>query len=264
MGLYDKTLRALLSKNLIGLDDKILVTCGGPQDRDIFLANGFKDVIISNLDYHDDDSNFEPYKWERQDAEELTHDDSTFDWVFAHFGLHHCASPHKALCEMLRVAIAGVVVFESRDSLLMRAAVFVGIVPEYELAPVALTEGERGGYRNSSIPNYVYRWTERAVESTVKSYLPQFTHTFLYFYGYRVPTQRLAMSRRMSERFLARLFKIAVPIVEKLFPRQGNEFGFLVTKRELLQPWIKEVDDNLVPDLNYLKENFNVEKYKKT
>jgi hypothetical protein len=146
---------------------------------------------------------------------------------------------------------------------LLKFAVRLGMAPDYELAPAALTGGACGGYRNTSIPNHIYRWTERVVESTVNSYLPAFTHSFSYYYGYRIPTQRLAMSPKRWKRLLGKSAEIFVPIVEKLIPKQGNEFAFLVSKRESLQPWITEKDGEPRPDIDYLQEAFRTEKYKK-
>jgi ubiquinone/menaquinone biosynthesis C-methylase UbiE len=94
-------------------------------------------VTISNLDHHDRiESNYAPYAWVRQDAENLTVTDDSYDWVVVNAGLHHCGSPHRALCEMLRVARQGVLVLEARDSFLMRIAVRFGLTVQHELEPV--------------------------------------------------------------------------------------------------------------------------------
>ena len=79
---------------------------------------------------------------------------SSFDWAIVHAGLHHCASPHRGLLEMCRVARKGVVVMEARDSMLIRLAARVGLVPNYELETVAIANFAIGGLRNSAIPNY--------------------------------------------------------------------------------------------------------------
>jgi ubiquinone/menaquinone biosynthesis C-methylase UbiE len=51
---------------------------------------------------------FAPFSWSFQDAEQLSFEDEAFDYVFVHAGLHHCASPHRALLEMYRVARRGI------------------------------------------------------------------------------------------------------------------------------------------------------------
>ena len=164
---------------------------------------------------------------------------------------------------MLRVSAKGAAVYEARDSILMRLAVRFNLTPEYETAPAALTGGTHGGYRNGPIPNYVYRWTERVVETTVKSYLPAFQHSFHYTYGFRIPTQRLAMSPSFPKRFIAKCAEFLVPLLELVLRKQGNEFGFLVTKRDSLQPWMMEADGELKPDLEYLRNEYRVDKYQK-
>ncbi len=54
-----------------------------------------------------------------------------------HAGLHHCGSPHRALLEMYRVARKAAVVFEARDSLMMRSAVALGFTNDFELEAVS-------------------------------------------------------------------------------------------------------------------------------
>lgn len=85
--------------------------------------------------------------------------DGSFDQVIEHMSLHHCAVPHQALAEMMREARRGVLVMENRDSALMRLAVRLGWAAEYELAAVAGNAFQHGGWRNTAVPNFVYRWT---------------------------------------------------------------------------------------------------------
>ena len=175
-------------------DDSVVVICGGPYDRTVMKTCGLSNVVITNVDHHGGETDLSPYSWEYQDAEAMTCADDSADWVAVHAGLHHCASPHKALCEMLRVARKGVLVIEARDSLLMRLAQRLGMTPRFELEPALLTGGKWGGYRNTKLPNYIYRWTEREFEKTVTSFAPQYVFDFSYRYGYRLPLQRLEMA----------------------------------------------------------------------
>ena len=147
----------------------------------------------------------------------MSYDDDSFDYTIVHAGLHHCASPHRGVCEMLRVARKGIAVFEARDSLLMRLAVHIGLSDEYELAPVA--ERGAGGVRNSSIPNAIYRWTEKEFKKTVNSYIPQYQHDFTFFYGYRAPGRRLDMSSFALKSLASNAIPIAIPLLEKMAPR---------------------------------------------
>ena len=198
---------------------------------------GLTNVVISDLDHHGGVvSSYEPYEWMLQDAENLTLADDSFDWVVVHAGLHHVGSPHKAICEMLRVARRGILVIEARDSLLMRLAAKLGLTKEFEVGPVLLSGGESttqlGGYRNTHIPNYVYRWTEREVVKTVYSYLPQYIHGFSVFYGLSLPLERMTMSTSIAKRSLVSVLNSFAWILENLAPRQGNQFAFVVSKKE--------------------------------
>ncbi|MGI8770828.1 MAG: methyltransferase domain-containing protein [Acidobacteriaceae bacterium] len=151
----------ILQKAHIPKDTSILVVCGGELDREVLLSNGFTSVTISNLDERVRGDEFAPFSWSFQDAEQLSFGDATFDYVLVHAGLHHCASPHRALLEMYRVARRGILAFEARDSLLMKVAKAMNTVPSYEAAAVRSNEYRWGGVRNSCVPNYIYAGPKR-------------------------------------------------------------------------------------------------------
>lgn len=152
IGFYERVLRRLVDEGLVQRDWNVLVVAGGAVDRAAFAASGFTDVKFTNLSGDGD---------EQQDAEALGYDDDAFDFAVISAGLHHCASPHRALLELYRVARHGLLALEARDSALMRVAQRMGVVDEYELTAVADNDFAAGGVRNSPVPNYVYRWTER-------------------------------------------------------------------------------------------------------
>jgi SAM-dependent methyltransferase len=122
---YRSTLRKLVRTRRLDPAAKTLVVCGGELDRDMLVNFGFTDVTISNLDTRM--TGFPPYEWAHQDAEALTYRDGAFAQVIEHNGLHHCASPHRALTEMYRVASRVVVAFEPRDSMALRLARRLGL-----------------------------------------------------------------------------------------------------------------------------------------
>jgi SAM-dependent methyltransferase len=234
---YRRTLTRLLDEGVACTDDRIVVTCGGPVDRDTLVDTGFTNVVITNLDKRMVGDEYAPYTWDRQDAENLTWPDDSADWGLVHAGLHHCASPHRALGELLRVGRKGAIAFEARDSLLVRTGVRLGLVEEYEVTAVAANGGDFGGVRNGPVPNHVYRWTEREVRKTVRSLLPAHEHDIRFLYGVRVPTDRLVEGWR---RALGRTAAKAAPVVEKVAPRQGNEFAFVIRKNVRPQPWLRD------------------------
>ena len=179
---------------------------------------GFADFTITNLDGGRANH--------RQDAENLTYGDGSFDVVIVHAGLHHCHSPHRALLEMYRVARKCIVAFESRDSLLMRAAVRMGLTESYEES--GITADGRGGVADTGVPNFIYRWTERDVQKTIASYDPVRSALIRYFYDMRIPVQRFTRSGNYVLRAIAIMVEPLSKVFAAVAPKQCNEFAFAV------------------------------------
>jgi SAM-dependent methyltransferase len=234
MDFYEIVLGRLVRAHTMSTTDSIVVICGGSYDAQCLQRASFTNVIITNVD---EAYGCAPFEWQHQDAENLRFQDSSFDWAIVHAGLHHCASPHRGLLEMCRVARKGVVVMEARDSMLIRLAARVGLVPNYELETVAIANFAIGGLRNSAIPNYIYRWTEREVFKTIESAFPGRANKIQFFYGMTLPTQRLSMSTA-SKRFLARALGLCARAAQVLFTKQCNRFAFVVTPNGN-KPWIE-------------------------
>ena len=256
---YLRTLGDLLESGQISTSARVLVTCGGSMDQQVFARAGFQDVVISNVDTRLKGDEFAPFRWSFQDAERLEFPDSHFDFVVAHSGLHHCRSPHRALLEMYRVASKGVLVFEPRDGLLVRYGVRLGIGQEYEVAAVVANGGAYGGVENSAVPNYVYRWTARDVEKTIHSYAPHARHTFRYFYALRAPGAAGGMRRGSWRLPLTRALDFALTRFARVFPAFANNIGFFIGKPALprdLQPWVREDDGVLRLDEKYAAQHF--------
>ena len=238
---YAETVRAAMREGVLDLGMRVLVACGGQRDRDVLLACGLRDVTISNLDTRMRGDEFAPYAWSYQDAECLGFEDGSFDFVIVHNGLHHCKSPHRALCELYRVAKSGVLVFEPRDGALVRLAVRLNFGQEYELAAVFDNNFKFGGVQNSEVPNFVYRWTEDEVQKTVQSYAPIGNHRYSFYYATRVPWERLRLMR--NKRHLGAVI-LALPVLKVLsavFPRVCNNFAFMIAKPSVprdLFPWL--------------------------
>lgn len=237
MQIYERVLRGLLQSGDLSATDKIIVLCGGSHDARVLEALGFSDVVITNLDERYD-GYCEPFAWRRLDAEETGLEPDSFDWAFVHAGLHHCASPHRAFLEMIRIARKGALVVEARDSLLMRIAVRAGMAPEYELEAVVLEGGETGGLRNGPVPNYIYRWTEREVRKAVEAAYPGLANDVRFFYGLRLPDLRMAMAGGVKH-MAYRAASLGVRLFHRLFPSQGNEFAFALVKSRAEKPWMR-------------------------
>jgi SAM-dependent methyltransferase len=251
-GFYRRTLDALLDAGVLDRSMSVLVVAGGGADREAFLGAGFANVTISNVDESGDV--YAPYSWSRQDAEALELPDGSFDLVAVSAGLHHCASPHRALVEMVRVARRAVLAIESRDSLLMRIAVRAGAAGEYELEAVVAHDFRAGGVRNSAIPNYVYRWNEREIEKTVAAFEPWARHRFRFFREFELPESLLEMRRNRLAATAVRAAKPLVAAITRAFPSQGNLFAFVVEKTGELQPWVERVDGELRPDEQFIRK----------
>lgn len=229
-GFYLNVLRRLLDAGTISTTDSVLVVCGGPLDEAVATKVGFQNVIVTNLD-NEMSNTF-------QDAENLTYENGSFDVVIVHAGLHHCHSPHRGLLEMYRVARKCVVVFEARDSMLMRMAIRAGLTEDFERSAIS-ADGLRGGVADTGIPNFVYRWTEREVEKTIASYDPAHVTDIRFFYDLRLPIQRLARSGAGMMRAVTTLVEPLSKAFAKVLPRQCNEFAFAISKTGKRQLWIE-------------------------
>lgn len=226
-------------------DSSILVVAAGDRDKE--ALQGFGNVVFSNIDGRRETS--------LEDAESLSFRDASFDYVVIHAALHHCHSPHRALLEMYRVAKLGVLAIEARDSVLMRLLERFGLTDTYEHRGVYFKGGTRGGVRNSALPNFIYRWTEREVEKTVNTFAPQTRNRFRYFYGHNSPAQLLYPGNQLKKAAL-RLAYQAYRLFAWIFPRQQNLFGFLITK-ETINPWVSLTGGEYRLDMDWGKRHFD-------
>jgi SAM-dependent methyltransferase len=237
-GFYGRTLRRLLDEGVADTAMSVLVVAGGELDREVLRSAGFGDVVVTNIS-------------DGVDAEELPFADESYDLAVVSAGLHHCRSPHRALLELYRVARRAAVALEARDSLLLRLAARIGALEEYELTAVAANEFRGGGVRDTAVPNYVYRWTEREVEKTIASYAPHARHRILFFHELEVPFSVVDLSGGPVRRTVARLALPALRLVTRIAPGQANLFAFAVVKPELpgdIQPWLRLGDEGPEPD----------------
>jgi hypothetical protein len=122
----------------------------------------------------------------------------------------------------------------------MRLVERVGLGNNYELSAVEANGGRAGGLRDTAVPNYVYRWTEREVEKTIASYAPHVKHVFAYAHGFGTPCQSNASAGVGIN--LKRLLLVAYRFFVLLFPSQQNLFACRIDKPTIpkdLQPWIR-------------------------
>ena len=241
---YKKTIHKWITNR----SDGILVVAGGKNDRDVFKELGFKNVTISNIDERLNGNDFLPYKWSCQDVENLSFEDSSFDFVVVHAALHHCRSPHRALLEMYRVAKRGIIMFESRDSFIMRILIYFGLTESHEHVNVYYHSCKKGGIRNTDIPNFVYRWTEREIEKTIGSYAPFAPHRFRYSYSHDSPCTPGRIKKGVVKTLFVNLMKPCYYLFSKIFPKQQNLFACFIEKPGIKKDhykWLKYRDGKL-------------------
>ena len=257
---YSRVLRRSLADGHIDRDMSVLVTCGGQLDRDAFQGAGMNNVTISNLSQRSmGTADAAPFAWDYQDAEALTCEDSSYDLAVVHAGLHHCASPHKGLLELYRVARKGVLVFESRDSLLIRMASRLQLSDDFELHPCVQQDFKSGGLRNTGVPNFVYRWTEREVRKTLHSFDPYADTRIHFHYGLRLPYHKLKLNKGQAGHVLVKIVDPGIRLFQKVFPRFCNQFAFFIAKPRYpddLWPWFRLDGDAVVPDHEWIGRTY--------
>jgi SAM-dependent methyltransferase len=227
----------LLTNSSIAKTDSVLAVCAGESEMDLFSQLGFSRVCLSGLDPVLEKSSA-LFECKIADVRSLPFQDGEFEFVFVSDGLHHCDSPHRALVEMYRVARKGVIVMESRDSLAMRIAMRLNLADRYELRAVLANDGMRGGVNYTSIPNFVYRWTEREFEKTICTVDPTGFPGFQYFYGFNQPSRDYHGVKLL-------LFKVSmlfISSISRLFKRQSNSFCMVATKPASLFPWLESYE----------------------
>lgn len=256
LSVFNHALRSASSK--MSRDETVLVLGATDFDRTVFTKMGFRNVTASCF------SPGSPTVLSI-DAEDIAMPDGSFDMLFAHEVLHHVRSPHKALCEMLRVARRHVIFMEPNDSLTMRMLVAAGFSFPFEVLSVQAHSFQAGGVRNTNVPNYIYRWTRREVEKTVSSYLPETggsVHASAYWdfavddlnLSLRASTTRLQLaSSLLGEAQVLGFLRNVQRMLNRLpgVRRQGNKFFCLIEKKSTLRPWLKPSDHGVVFDQGF-------------
>jgi SAM-dependent methyltransferase len=248
----------VLCDRILNRENLSLLVLGGSDDDIHSLRQlRFSNVILSNLSVSPDGSECARSVDGRPmlaiDAEDMAVPNSSYDLVFAHEVLHHCRSPHRALCEMLRVARRYVMFMEPNDSLVMRSLVRMGFSFPYELPAVIDHGGRSGGVRDSAVPNFIYRWNRNEVCKAVASFLAEYVvlvHARSYWDFGAIDEEELALRSRTRLSTLTKLitprgFLATLRFCQRVLNRvpilrnQGNKFLCLVEKKQELKPWLR-------------------------
>ncbi len=266
---FEKVVRKCVHSMGLDLLSDVLVVGGSAEDGRTLHRIGFTRVTLSNLldprPSEQADLDDAGMRTVRVDAEAMELADSSYDLVLAHEMLHHCRSPHKALLEMLRVSRRHVILLEPNNSLAMRVLLRLRFSFPYELPAVIASSFQTGGVRDSSIPNYIYRWNAVDVYQTTASYLAE-SEFDLYTQGYWDFNVDEAELRRRSETRIGSVTKVLSPraflaslhgfqtVVNQIpwLARQGNKFFGCIQKRTELKPWLIRKGDQIQFDANYI------------
>lgn len=217
-------------------ETRLLAVCASKQDWELLTSLGFTNVVVSNLD--EAFASLVPKGcWSYQNAQSLSYEDNTFDWVFVSEGLHHCRSPHRGLLEMYRVCREGIVVIEARDNTLMRLAVRAGLALRYELTAVTSQSCNAGGLDNTSVPNHIYRWTEAEIIKTLRSYDPSGEPQVEFRYGLRLPSKDASTNPR--QRFALQVGGPVLLALTTICKRQRNQLAIIARRPTALYPWLR-------------------------
>jgi len=263
-----RVLLAELNACRVPVDQRVLIVGGSAADEQLLRQVGFKDILNSNLPTDMDRLNGEEASADTKhlalDAEQMDLPSDSYDLVFASEVLHHCSSPHHALCEMLRVSRRYVVFMEPNDSAAMNALVRMNFSFPYELPAVIAHDYQSGGLRDSQIPNFIYRWSRHEVVKTVSSCIPErmFSVRAHPYWDFSVTEEEL--DRRKATRigsvtslmgasnFIA-LLRVAQLTLNRIAPLrgQGNKFFCCIDKGEELKPWMARDGNEIVFNREY-------------
>lgn len=228
---YVDVLRAALRDGAMRVDERVLVVCGGVRDETSLREAGLRNFELSNIG-----GDIEV------DVENLSYPDGAFDAVIVHSGLHHCASPHRGLLEMYRVAKKCIILFEPADNLVTRLGQKLGIGQTYEFAAVQGNCLECAGWRNTSVPNWVYRFTASEIRQTVNCVAPFGPHRFYFHYRTRIPWRQLRARRNKLPLILAAIAAPVLRILDVIGPLASNNLAAVIVKPDLpdeVFPWLE-------------------------
>jgi SAM-dependent methyltransferase len=257
--LYLRAITDLVEAKILATSMTVLVVCGGAVDRDTLRRAGFTHFVVSNLD-KDGAGRLAEGEWSYQDAEALTYPDNSFDFCIVHHGLHHCRSPHKAIGEMLRVARLGTLTIEPADNHFTSLGVRLGFGQDYEHAAVHSHDYLFGGVRNSSVPNYIYRFTAREIRKTALCFEPTQKLEFKFNHSLQVPWAQLTFRKSGMKKLTVRLVLPVLLLAQALLPRAfANQIVSVILKQEeanSLHPWLVRNGSEISPNKQWFAARY--------
>jgi len=244
---YVHVLKTALNDGALRANDRVLVVCGGDKDEASLRAAGLQNFELSNIG-----------GGVAVDVENLSYPDEAFDAVIVHSGLHHCASPHRGLLEMYRVAKRCIILFEPADNFVTRLGQKLGIGQTYEFAAVHGNRLECGGWRNTSVPNWVYRFSASEILNTINCAAPFGPHRFRFHYRTRIPWRQLRARRNKLPLIMASVAAPVLRVLDVVGPVASNNLAAVIVKPDLPKerfPWLAR-GETWVADRGWFMRNF--------
>lgn len=255
-----KMMDSQLRKSKIDPNASVLILGGSDDDLKSMKALGFKNILVSNIasvvasTQKSKDSN----DILSIDIENIALPDNSYDVVFVHEVLHHCQSPHRGLCECLRIAKKLVIFMEPSDSLIMRLITRLGLSARFEVLAVIGNNFISGGVRDTCVPNYIYRWSAHEVTKVVSSYLPAYIQMISAdaYWDFNVSAADLSarkdthiskLTKILPPELILKLLKLFQKIANSvsIFRNQGNKFLCSIEKQGQLRPWLEYKDEKI-------------------
>jgi SAM-dependent methyltransferase len=245
---YVEVLKAAIRDSALKQDDRVLVVCGSVRDEASLKEAGLKNFEMSNIGGDVE-----------VDVENLPYPDASYGAVIVHSGLHHCASPHRGLLEMYRVAKRCIVLFEPADNLITRLGQKLGIGQTYEFAAVQGNRLECGGWRNTSVSNWVYRFTASEIRQTINCAAPFGPHRFTFHYRTRIPWRQLLARRNKLPLMIAALAAPVLRVLDAAGPVGSNNLAAVIVKPDLPRerfPWLEQRGSDWVANHAWFRGKF--------
>ncbi len=211
----------------INKNENFLLISGSVHEIQILKNLGYTNFSVT---YHDikEEKNLQDFGFEinknlfQADVRNLDFKNQSFEYVVTNATLHHVDLPHKSITEMYRVAKKGVLIIESNDSLIMKIACKFKFAEDFEISSIDL-KNNSGGLLDTGVPNYVYRWNEREVIKTLKSYDPSNITCINFNYANDLTNLK-------SNKLYVKILMIFAKIIFFIFKKQQNCLSIFIDK----------------------------------
>jgi len=140
----------------------------------------------------------------------------------------------------------------------------LGIGQTYEFAAVQGNRLECGGWRNTSVPNWVYRFTASEIRQTVNCAAPFGPHWFCFHYRTRIPWRQLRARRNKLPLIIATIAAPLLRLLDTIGPLSSNNLAAVIVKPRLPEqkfPWLDRRGKEWVADRGWFETKFGASKF---